>query len=260
MQEQIHCTAIVSPKSKLGSNVKIGPYCIIAENVEIGDNTELKNNVTIESYVKIGKNNKIFSGAVIGSIPQDLKFGNEITNVEIGDNNTIREFVTVSRGTKHGGKITRIGNNNMLMAYSHIAHDCQVGSNIVLANVATLAGHVEIMDNAIIGGLTAIHQFVKIGRFSIVGGMTRVPKDVIPFSSIASKTKTKIYGVNKIGLMRHGFSAEDRMIIHKAFKIILREGNNISQAVEILKSQYCENEYVKEIVDFIESSKRGIIR
>ena len=260
MAAKIHSTAIVSPKAKIGDNVSIGAYSIIADEVEIGDGTEIKNNVTIENYVRIGKNNRIFSNTVIGSIPQDLKFGDEITNVEIGEGNTIRECVTISRGTNHGGKLTKIGNNNMLMAYCHIAHDCKVGSNIVLANVVTLAGHVEIMDNAILGGLTAIHQFVRIGRFSIIGGMTRVPKDVIPFSSIACKSKTKIFGVNKIGLMRNGFSDENRMIIHKAFKTIMREGNNISQAVEILKKQYSDNIYVKEIVDFIGMSKRGIIR
>ena len=144
MSAQIHPTAIVDKNAKLGENVSIGPYCIIAGEVEIGDNTELKNNVLIDNFVKIGKNNKIFTGVIIGTQLQDLKFGGEKTFVEIGDNNTIREYVTINRGTGHGGKLTKIGNNNLLMAYSHIAHDCKIGSNIVLANVVTLVGHVEI--------------------------------------------------------------------------------------------------------------------
>jgi len=260
MPQNIHPTAIIGKNVKLGDNISIGPYCIINDDVEIGDNTELKNNVTIESYSIIGKSNKIFPFAVIGGLPQDLKFGGEVSQVIIGDNNVIREFVTINRGTKHGGKITRVGSNNLFMANSHIAHDCQVGSNIVIANSTALAGHVEVQDNAILGGLSAIHQFVRIGRFSIIGGMTRVPKDVLPFVSVAWREKTKLYGPNKIGLMRHGFSDDDRMTIQKITKLIMSESYNIIQALEIIRKQFGDNKLAQEIIEFIEKSKRGILR
>ena len=262
MNEKIHPTAIIHQNAKISDNVEIGAFSVINEDVEIGSGTVIHHHVVIDRYVKIGKNNRVFSGAVIGSVPQDLKFSNEISHVEIGDSNTIRECVTISRGTKHGGLLTKINDNNLLMANSHVAHDCFLGSHIVLANASMLAGHVILEDHVIIGGLTGVHQFTHVGKHSIVGGMSRVSKDIMPFSSAACKGKTRIYGINSVGLKRHNFSIEDRMAIEKAFRIILNQGHNTNQALEILEAdkELSQNEHIRYIINFVKNSKRGITR
>ncbi len=255
--KKIHSTAIISPEVIIGENVEIGPYTVIEGNVKIGNNCKIGPHVHICGYTEIGENCKIFKGAVVGSIPQDLKYKGEKTFLKIGNNNIIREFVTINPGTFEG-EYTIIGNNNLLMAYSHIAHNCIVGNNVIIANSGTLAGHVVVDDYAIIGGIVGIHQFCKIGKHSIIGGCSKVTKDIIPFI-MANGQPAKPYGLNKVGLKRRNFSKEKIELLEKVYKIIFRSGLNVSEAIsELEKINNCEE--VKEVINFIKNSERGIAR
>ncbi len=254
----IHPTAIVSENASIGDNVVVGPYSIIEDEVEISDGCEIASHVLISNGTKLGKNCKIYKGAVLGTNPQDLKFDDEKTFLEIGDNTTIREFATLNRATTHS-YYTIVGNNCLIMAYAHVAHDCQVGNNVVLANSVTLAGHVIIEDFVGIGGLTPVHQFVRIGTQSFIGGGLRIPKDVPPFI-LAMGEPLKFAGLNKIGMQRRGFTDEALSAIREAFKIIYRQNNTTKEAVAILSDQFAEVSEVMHLVDFINSSERGIIR
>ncbi len=255
----IHETAVIHSSAKIGNDVSIGPYSVIEGNVTIGDGTSIGPHVVIKEFVKIGRNNRIFQFASVGEIPQDLKFGGEETWLEIGDNNTIREYVTLNRGTGEGGGITRVGNNCLLMAYVHIAHDCIIGSNVIMANGVTLAGHVTIEDFAILGGLVAIHQFVRIGSYSMIGGYSAVTRDIAPFIT-ASGNRAKPYGLNLIGLKRNGFSAEEIKELKDAYRTIFRSADPLEETVIIVREKYPESDRVQYLVDFIENSERGIHR
>lgn len=254
----IHPTAIISKKAKIASNVKVGPYTIIEDNVEIGSGTKVGSFCNLAGFTIIGKNNQIFSNTVIGSIPQDLKYKGEKSWVVIGDGNRIREFVTINLGTSEGGK-TVIGNNNLIMAYAHIAHDCVINNDTIVANVGTLAGHVLVDDGAIIGGLSGVHQFVRIGKLAIIGGCSKVVQDVPPYS-ICDGYPAKVRGLNTVGLKRAGFSNEKKSLLKKAFRILFLAKHPTFQGVETLKKEpriYKEKE-IKYLIEFIQSSRRGI--
>tara|TARA_Y100000814_G_C12275684_1_gene383311 strand:+ start:116 stop:877 length:762 start_codon:yes stop_codon:yes gene_type:complete len=249
--------SIISPKSNIDTSVEIGPFCIIEDNVSIDKNCKIHSHVIIKSGTSIGQDCEIFSGAVLGEIPQDLKYNGEETKLKIGHNNIIREYVTIHKATADR-KITEIGNNCMLMAYSHIAHDSIIKNNVILSNGVQVGGHVDIDDFVIVGGATPIHQFCKLGKFSFIGGGYRVVQDVPPYIK-AMGEPLKYFGVNSIGLSRNQFSSDQISLIKKAYKILYRSEYNISQAVNILNNDYSDNEQINEIINFIDNSNRGII-
>ncbi|MCB0396850.1 MAG: acyl-ACP--UDP-N-acetylglucosamine O-acyltransferase [Flavobacteriales bacterium] len=250
--------ANIHPNAKIGSNVTIEPFATIGDNVEVGDGSWIGPNAVIMSGSRIGKNCRIYPGAVIGSIPQDLKFEGENTLAVIGDNTTVREYVTVNRGTKANNE-TKVGNNCLLMAYVHVAHDCIISNNCILANGVTLAGHIEIDDYAIIGGLSAIHQFVKIGKHVIISGGSLVNKDVPPFTK-AARDPLSYAGVNSIGLKRRGFETETINNIQEYYRVVYQSGMNNSQAVEMVTEQFPQSPERDEIIAFIRDSERGIMK
>jgi UDP-N-acetylglucosamine acyltransferase len=254
----IHKLSDVHPSAKIADQVEIGPFTSIAADVEIGEGTWIGPNVTIMDGARIGANCRIFPGAVISAVPQDLKFDGEKTTVEIGDRTTIRECVTINRGTKAYGK-TSLGEDCLIMAYVHIAHDCIIGNRVILVNSVALAGHVEVGDWAIISGLSAVHQFVKIGNHVMVGGGAMVRKDVPPMITAAGDPLTYA-GVNSVGLRRRNYSNEEIRQVQDIYRIIYQSGKNISQAMEIVKSEFEGNTIAQEIIDFISSSDRGLIR
>lgn len=252
----IHKTAIIEEGAILGDNITIGAYTIIGSKVTIGDGTKIDSHTVIDGKTTIGKDNHIFSHAAIGTIPQDLKFDGEDVELIIGDNNTIREFTLFNPGTKGGGSITKIGNNNLFMGYTHVAHDVIVGNNCVFANCATLAGHVEIDDFVVIGGLTPIHQFCKIGTQVMVGGGSVVTQDIPPFC-LAEGNKAVLRGLNLNGLRRRFESRDDINAIKAAYKNLFESAKPLSEAAnELLETS--ENKYVKELANFVLETKRGI--
>ncbi|MDZ7369953.1 MAG: acyl-ACP--UDP-N-acetylglucosamine O-acyltransferase [candidate division KSB1 bacterium] len=253
----IHPTAIVDPKAELGENVSVGPYTIIEGDVQIGDNTTIASQVLIADGARIGSGCRIHHGAVIATLPQDLKFGGEKTTFEIGNNTTVREFCTLNRGTQMRGKSV-VGSNCLLMAYTHVAHDCIVGDNVILANAVQLAGHVTVEDWAIIGGLTGVHQFCRIGRHVMVGGHFRVTKDVPPYI-LASEEPLRFVGLNSVGLRRRGFSEETMRALKHAYRLIYRSNLNVSQAVARIREEVELIPEVLHILEFIEKAERGII-
>jgi len=258
MKVKIHLTSCVHHKAFLGEGVEVAPYTTIGPNVIIEEGTKIGPGVSIEEGTIIGKNCQIYRGAVLGTPPQDFKYKGEKTSLKIGDNNIIREYVTIHRSTSEGTSTT-IGNNNYLMAYSHVAHNCHLGNGIVMANASALGGHVNIDDHAILGGLVGVHQFVNIGRLSIIGGCSKVVKDVVPFAK-ADGHPLKIYSLNTIGLRRHNFSEETINLLKQVFKAIFRSGLNTSQAIQRVKEEFPLEEQVKEIIQFIENSTRGITK
>ncbi|MDZ7315938.1 MAG: acyl-ACP--UDP-N-acetylglucosamine O-acyltransferase [candidate division KSB1 bacterium] len=253
----IHPTAIVNPKAELGENVSVGPYTIIEGDVQIGDNTTIASQVLIADGARIGSGCRIHHGAVIATLPQDLKFGGEKTTFEIGNNTTVREFCTLNRGTQMRGKSV-VGSNCLLMAYTHVAHDCIVGDNVILANAVQLAGHVTVEDWAIIGGLTGVHQFCRIGRHVMVGGHFRVTKDVPPYI-LASEEPLRFVGLNSVGLRRRGFPEETMRALKHAYRLIYRSNLNVSQAVARIREEVELIPEVLHILEFIEKAERGII-
>ncbi len=255
----IHEAAIVHPGAKIGPNVTLGPFSVVDDNVTIGANTHIGSHVTIDSHVSIGENCRIYHHAAIGAVPQSVKFEGEETHVEIGDRNVIREFVTIHRGTGFGGGLTKLGDDNFLMAYTHIAHDCITGKKVVFANAATLAGHIIIGDHANIGGLVAIHQFTRIGDFAFVGGKSAVTKDIPPYV-LASGDRARLHGLNKVGLKRQGFEPEVLDALKKAYRIVFRIGLTLNEALERVKAEVPILPEVKVFLEFLESSKRGVTR
>lgn len=255
----IHSTAIINRKAKIDSGVEIGPYSIIGENVFIGSGTVIGPHVVVDPYVTIGSDCNIFQYAAIGAAPQSLKFEGGETYVKIGRGTIVREFVTIHRGTEFGGGITEVGEENFLMAYTHIAHDCKTGRKVVLSNNATLAGHITIGDNATIGGLVAIHQFVRIGDYAFVGGKSAVVKDIPPYV-IASGDRAKLHGLNSVGLKRHGFSKNTLSSLKKTYRIIFRIGLTMNEAIERVRAEVEQIPEVLRFIDFIKSSQRGITR
>jgi len=259
MSNKIHPTAIVDPGAKLSDKVEIGPYSVIGKYVEIGEGSVIGNHVTITGHTKIGKANKIFHYCSLGEAPQDKKYNNEPTSLIIGDRNTIREFCTFNCGTAQDKTVTTIGNDNWIMAYVHIAHDCVLGNNLILANNSSLAGHVEIDDYAILGGFTLVHQFCKIGSHSITAVGSVIFKDVPPFI-IAAGYNAKPNGINSEGLKRRDFSSDDVALIKKGYKVIYRDGNTINEAINILQGMTENSLAINTYIDFIEKSTRGIVR
>ena len=255
----VHETAIVKPGAKIGKNVEIGPYTIIEENVEIGEGTVIGPHVVIDGWTRIGKNNEIFHGASIGRVPQDMKFKGEKSYVFIGDNNVIRENVTIHRGTEEGGSETRIGNNNFIMAYCHVAHDCQLGNNIIMSNAVNLAGHVTVEDHAVIAGLTGVHQFVRIGKIAMVGAHSKVVKDVPPYILVDGHP-ARVNGINVIGLRRNGIKPALRREMKRAYKLLYRSNLNISQALDKMDQQLDASEEIEHFLRFLRNVQRGICR
>ena len=255
---QIHPSAIVSLKAKLADNVTVGPFSIISDNVSIGADTKIGAHCVIEGNTVIGKGCEIFTGAVIGSRPQDLKFKGEEVFLEIGNNNVIREYCTLNPGTGQNGK-TLIGDSNLLMAYSHIAHDCRVGNGCVLANNSTLAGHVTIEDKAVIGGIVAIHQFVRIGMLSIIGGCSKVVQDIPPFSTCDGHP-ARVYGLNLVGLRRQGVNGASIKQMDQAFRVFFNSGLSVKHALEKVEKELQKTEEISYLVSFIKSSERGLAR
>ena len=250
----IHPTAIINNKSKISNDVEIGPYCIIGPDVELGSKTKLHSHVSIIGNTKIGTNNEIFPFVSIGTDPQDLKYKGEKNSIIIGNNNKFREYVNINPGTEQGGTVTKIGNNNLLMVYCHVAHDCNLGDNIVLANNVQVGGHVVIQDNAIVGGSCAIHQFSRIGKLAMVGGMTGVLSDVIPFG-LSLGNRNNLVGLNLIGLRRAKISNDDIKILQKSYDVIF-SNQNFRSNIDNLNVDLKNNKYVKIIIDFINSNKK----
>ena len=250
----IHQTAIIDPKAKLHSSVRVGPYSIIGANVEIGENTIVQSHVSIIGKTKIGKNNNIYPFASIGNDPQDLKFQGEETKLEIGNNNKIREYVTINPGTNGGGGITKVGNNCLFMVSAHIAHDCNVGNNVILANSVPLGGHAYIEDNVIIGGNSAVQQFTRVGRFAMIGGMCGVVRDIIPYG-IAHGNRSILQGLNIIGLRRKNIPNQDIMILSNAYKEIFKN-KNLTENLNNLSKELRGHELASEIINFIEKDKK----
>ncbi len=258
----IHSTAVIDKTAELDSSVYVGPYAVIEEGVRIDAGTRVEAHAVVTGRTTIGKGNLIGSFAAVGGAPQDLSYDGEPTEVIIGNDNQIREYASVHRGTPGGHGKTVIGNDNLLMAYTHIAHDCTIGNHIIMANVATLAGHVEVGDRASIGGLVAVHQFCRIGTFSYVGGLSGLGLDVPPYVIIAgTRNRTRISGINKIGLRRNGYSRETVKKIDRAFKIIFRSPNLLMKdAIEVAKKEITDCPEVDTLVKFFEDSKRGVVK
>lgn len=255
---KIDATAIVHPTAELSDDVEVGPYATIGEGVVIGAGTRVGPRVSMERWTRVGQRCRIFTGAVVGSISQDTKYKGQRSSLVIGDDNTIREYVTINLGSDEQS-LTTIGDGNLFMAYSHVAHDCWIGNNVVLANGATLAGHVVIEDGAIIGGLVAVHQFARVGTLAIVGGCSKVVKDVPPYS-MADGHPTRLYGLNSVGLRRAGFAAELRSNLKHAFKILCNLRLSVPSALERIKEEVPDSHEVAHLIQFVESSKRGICR
>jgi len=255
----IHPTAIIDPRAQIDANVTIGPYAIIKSDVHIGSGTTIGPYTTIEQYVTIGENCQIFQYAAIGCSPQDLKFHGEKTYLKIGKGSIIREFVTINRGTEAGGGVTEVGEENYLMAYTHIAHDCKTGRQVILANNSTLAGHIIIGDNVTVGGLVAIHQFVQIGDFAYIGGKSAVVKDIPPYV-IAAGDRATLHGLNNVGLKRNKFPKSTLKELKKAYRIFFRIGLTVKQASERVKAETEQIPEVKNFINFIINSNRGVTR
>lgn len=256
----IHPTAVVSSKASLGEEVSIGPYAILEDDVVLGDHCRVDAHTVIQGPTRAGVHCHFFPFCSIGFPPQDLKYRGERTELEIGDHNTFREYVTVNRGTAGGGGRTSIGNHNFIMAYSHIAHDCSLGDHVLLANAATLAGHVSVADHATIGAFSGVHQFCRVGIYGFVGGYSVITKDVLPYSKTVSAREAKNYGVNVIGLERRGFSVDSIRAIRAAYRVLLQSGLNTSQALDQLKQELSGHPEVQALIDFIQTSERGIIK
>jgi UDP-N-acetylglucosamine acyltransferase len=255
----IHPTAIIDKSASIEDGVSIGPYSIIGADVKIAAGTSIGPHVVINGPTTVGKNNRIFQFASIGEVPQDKKYAGEPTRLEIGDNNVIREYCTISRGTIQDQGVTRIGNHNWIMAYVHIAHDCQIGNHTIFANAATLAGHVTIEDYVILGGFTLVHQFCKVGLHCFTGMNSVISQDVPPYLMIAGHM-AKPYGINVEGLKRRGFTSETLSGLKKAYKIIYRSGNSLERAIAELTELGKQHQDVNYLVDFIKNSTRGILR
>ena len=259
MKNESHPTAIVDSNAEIDEGVIIGAYCIIGEGVCIKRGSKLISNVVIEGNTEIGENCTIYPFTSIGLPPQDLKYKGEKTGLTIGNNNIIREYITIHRASVGGDGLTTIGDNNFLMAYVHIAHDCKIGSHIIMANAATLGGHVVIENYAVVGGLTAIHQFTRIGAYAMVGGFSGVGQDIPPYM-IASGARAKLFGLNTIGLKRHGFSDTAINELKKAYKILFREKRTLTDAIKKIQEDLPYTDEIKHLIEFIQKNKRGICR
>lgn len=258
-QALIHPTAIVDHKAMLGEGVAVGPYTVIGPHVRIGSQTTIGAHGVIEGYTTIGSECRIFTGAVIGSIPQDLKYAGEKSELIVGDRNQLREYVTINPGTKGGGGKTVIGSDCLLMAYAHVAHDCLISNHVIIANSAALAGHILIEEGAVIGGLVGIHQFVRVGTLAIIGGCSRVVQDIPPYSTCVGYP-AKVFGLNTEGLRRAGISQESKEHLHRAFRLLFHSGLSMSHAVKEVAHEVNHCPEVDHLLTFIRQSKRGVCR
>ncbi len=256
--QKIHATAIVHPNAEIGQGVTIGPYAVIADKVSIGAHTSIGSHAVIESGTQLGQNCRIYPHTVIGGIPQSLNFKGEDSLLKIGDHTVVREFATINRATAETGE-TVIGEYCYIMSYAHVAHDCHLGDHLIMANAATLAGHISIGEHAILGGLTPVHQFVRIGAYAMVGGASGVGKDILPYV-MASGVPAKIYGLNVVGLKRHGFSPETIKKLEQAYKLIFHSKLNTTQAVAAIREKINTCPEIEHWLEFIKSSKRGIYK
>jgi UDP-N-acetylglucosamine acyltransferase len=255
---QVHPTAIVDRTVQLGAGVTVGPYSIIQGRVSIGDDTRIDSHVVIKDATTIGVRCRIFQFAVLGEIPQDLKFKGEESQLIIGNDNTIREFATMHRGTAGGGGVTRIGNHSLFMAYTHVAHDCQVGNGVIMSNAATLGGHITVDDHAILGGLTAVHQFCRIGRHAFIGGCSAVHRDVPPYA-MAVGNRAKLVGLNLVGLKRSGFTDSSLQGLKRAYELLFLSDLNQKEAMERIRQEFPQVPEVQHLLKFLETSERGLL-
>jgi UDP-N-acetylglucosamine acyltransferase len=255
----IHPTAVIHKGAQIDNTVEIGPYCSIGEKVIIGAGTTIGPHVVIEGRTTIGNNNTIFQFASIGAIPQHLRYRGEDTRLEIGSNNIFREFVTIHLGTAQDQGITRIGNENTFMAYCHVAHDCVIGNSVIMANGATLGGHVVIEHHAILGGLVGVHQFVRIGQYAMIGGLSGASLDIPPYTSAAG-FRTKLYGLNLVGLKRHNFPSETIQKLKKAYRVLFKSSLLLEKAIEKVQGEIDDDPDVQHLLTFLKGSKRGVCR
>ena len=256
----IHPTAIIDPNARVANSCQIGPYCVIGPEVELGERCQLLSHVAMDGPTKIGSDNKFFPFCSIGLAPQDISYKGEPTRLEIGDHNEIREYVTINRATAKAEGVTRVGSHNLIMAYTHIAHDCRIGDHVIMANAATLGGHVTVEDWATVGALCPVHHFVRIGTYAFIGGGTTITRDVLPFSKTSAERGTHAYGLNAVGLERRGFTKERIKKIHHAYRLLLASKLNTSQALEKLKAEMDRGDDVDLLIRFIEASERGVIK
>ena len=255
----IHPTAVVSPKAKVGFDCFVGPYCVIGDEVELGDNVRLESHCVVDGRTWIGADTHVFPFVSIGLASQDLKYKGEPSETRIGARNNIREFVTIHRGTAGGGMLTKVGDDCLIMAQAHIAHDCIIGDGVIMANAATLAGHVVVEDRANIGAYSGIHQFCRVGKEAYIGGYSVVVKDALPFA-LTVGNHAKCYGLNKVGMRRRGYTRETMDALHHAFHLLLSAKLNTSQAVERINSEIADSPEVSYVLRFIEESNRGVTK
>jgi len=255
----IHASAVVDERAEIGEDVEIGPFCVIGAGVKLGNDVHIQSNVVIEGKTEIGEGSRIYPFACIGTEPQDTKYKGEETGLKIGKNTTIREYVTVHRASVGGDGFTEVGDNTFLMAYVHIAHDCKIRSNVIMANAATLAGHVLVEEHAVIGGIVAIHQFTRIGAYAMVGGFSGIGQDIPPYM-MASGPRAQLFGLNSVGLKRHGFSEESVNELKKAYKILFREKNTLKAAIKKIQEELPYTPEIERLITFINENKRGICR
>ncbi len=259
----IHPTAIIAPGAQIPATCTVGPFCTIGPNVILGELCELVSHVVLDGHLTLGNHNRIFSFACLGIAPQDLKYTGEPTRLTIGNNNSIREYVTISRGTASGSGTTTVGNDCLIMAYTHIGHDSDIGNGCILANSATLAGHVTVEDFATVGALCPVHQFCRIGRYSYIGGGTTITQDVLPYSLTSIERNNHAYGLNKVGLERRGFTPAQLKQLRQAYRLLQASKLNTSEALAAIRSTLAETpdaEHVQYLADFIAASTRGIIK
>jgi UDP-N-acetylglucosamine acyltransferase len=259
-KHEIHPQAVVAAGAKLGKGVKIGAYAVVGDEVELGDGCVLYAHAVVGGPSKFGKKNVFYPFSAIGGDPQDYTFRGERVELAAGDGNIFREYVSISRGTQKGGGKTSLGDSNFFLAYSHVAHDCVIGSHTLFVNGATLAGHVTVEDFATIGAFSPVHQFCRIGRYAYIGASTVITQDVPPFSKIVTERETKSFGINTIGLERQGFSPERLQVLKRAYRLLLRAKMNTSQALTEMKKTLDDSKDVQELIKFIESAERGIVK
>jgi len=256
----IHPTAVIDPTARIDETAEIGPFCVIGSAVEIGRQTRLMANVFVEGPIRIGEQNTFYPYSSVGVAPQDLKYKGEQSETRIGNRNRIREFVTIHRGTEGGGMLTEIGDDNLVMAYTHIAHDVRLGSHTVLSNGVTFGGHVVVEDWAVIGAWSGVHQFCRIGKHAMIGGYSVITQDVMPYSIVSAERVAKVFGANKTGLERRGFSPTSIQALHKAFRLLVKSGLNTTQAVDQINQEIEHTPEIDDLLAFIALSERGIVK
>ena len=257
---RIHDHAVISPAAKLGSGVEVGAFAVVGPDVQLGEGCVVHSHAVIHGPAKFGARNVFHPFCVIGGDPQDYTFGGEHVELAAGDDNIFREHVTVSRGTKKGGGVTRIGNENFFLSYSHVGHDCQIGNGTLFVNGATLAGHVTVQDFVTLGAFSPVHQFCRLGRYAYIGACTVITQDVLPFSLIVTERETRCFGPNTIGLERKGFSGERIQTLQRAFKLLVRSKKNTTQALADMRETFGESADVQEMISFVENAERGIVK